>query len=330
MQQIIKKIALLSLASALVASFSVSAQEKEKSKDKEKKDAEQIIIMRTGDNSDKVVIELQGDKVLVNGKDAKDGESGIVVHRNKIKDVWAYGGNGSWNGDAFRAFTTAEPNRAMLGVTTEKVDGGVEIQEITKESGAEKAGLKKGDVIKKINDTKIETPDGLSAAIRKFKPGEKVNVTYSRDKKDHTVSAELGKFKGVSVYSTAPGQFNFDMKDLNLGLQALPRARSYNFNQNWSWAGGGPRLGVSVQDTEDGKGVKVLEADEDGNGYKAGIRENDVITEVDGKSINSADEVAKIIKESKDKTSVKVKVQRNGKTETLDVKIPRKLKTADL
>lgn len=329
MQQIIKKIALLSLASALVAPFSVSAQEKEKSKEKEKKDAEQIIIMRTGDKSDRVVIEVQGDKVLVDGKEVKDGDGDIIVHRNKIKDVWAYGGNGSWNGEAIRALT-AESNRPMLGVTTEKVDGGVEIQEITKESGAEKAGLKKGDVIKKINETKIETPDGLSAAIKKFKPGEKVNVTYTRDKKDHTVSAELTKYKGVSVYSTFPGQFNFDMKDLNLGLQSLPRARSYNYNQNWSWSGGGPKLGVSVQDTDDGKGVKVIATDDDGQAFKSGIRENDVITEVDGKAVNSADELAKIIKESKDKTSVKMKLQRNGKVETLDVKIPRKLKTADL
>lgn len=330
MQQIIKKIALLSLASALVAPFSLTAQEKEKEKEKEKKDAEQIIIMRKGDKTDKVVVELQGEKVLVNGKEIKDGDDNITVHRTKIKDIWAYGGNSSWNGEAFRAMA-AETNRPMLGVTTDKVEGGVEIQEITKESGAEKAGLKKGDVIKKINDTKIETPDGLSAAIKKFKPGEKVNVTYARDKKDHTVSAELSKWKGVNVYTTAPGQFNFDMGDLNLGgLQALPRARSYNYNQNWSWSGGGPKLGISVQDTEDGKGVKVLEADDDGNAYKAGIRENDVLTEVDGKAVNSADEVAKIIRESKDKTSVKMKLLRNGKTETLDVKIPRRLKTADL
>jgi serine protease Do len=51
---------------------------------------------------------------------------------------------------------------------------------------------------------------------------------------------------------------------------------------------------------------------------------------VEGKAVNSADEVAKIVKESKDKTSVMIKLTRNGKTQNIEVKIPRKLKTADL
>ena len=74
----------------------------------------------------------------------------------------------------------------------------------------------------------------------------------------------------------------------------------------------------------------MIDVDEDGNAAKAGIKEDDIITEVDGKAVNSADEIAKVIKESKDKASVKVKLLRNGKPETLEVKIPKKLKTADL
>ena len=63
---------------------------------------------------------------------------------------------------------------------------------------------------------------------------------------------------------------------------------------------------------------------------KAGIKENDIITEVDGKSVNTADDVAKLIRENKDKVSVMVKLQRDGKTQNIEVKIPKKLKTADL
>jgi serine protease Do len=70
--------------------------------------------------------------------------------------------------------------------------------------------------------------------------------------------------------------------------------------------------------------------DEDGNAGKAGVKEDDIITEIDGKEVNGADEIAKTIKESKDKVSVKMKILRKGKAETIDVKIPRKLKTADL
>ena len=76
--------------------------------------------------------------------------------------------------------------------------------------------------------------------------------------------------------------------------------------------------------------MNVIDVDEDGNAAKAGIKEDDIITEVDGKTVNSTDEIAKLIKESKDKSSVKVKLLRSGKPVTVDVKIPKKLKTTDL
>lgn len=337
MKQFIKKISFIVFAAALMAPVAALAQNDDKDKDKEtknKKEAEQIIITRKGNRDEKIVVEVVGDKVTVNGKELKDDKDGdVTVRRHKIKDVWAYGGGdafgNAFNGfeDNFRMFDTDE-NKAMLGVTTEQADKGVEIQSITKESAAEKSGLKKGDVITKINDTKIETPDDLSDAIQEHKPGDKVTVTYLRDKKEQKVTAELGKWKGVRAFTTVPGQgFNFDMGDLGKAY-TIPKIAAPNMN--WSWSGGGPKLGISVQDTEDGKGVNVIGVDDEGNGAKAGIEEDDIITEVDGKAVNSADEIAKVMKESKDKVSVKMKLIRKGKTEIVEVKIPKKLKTADL
>jgi serine protease Do len=102
------------------------------------------------------------------------------------------------------------------------------------------------------------------------------------------------------------------------------------YNRVWDAYNGRPKLGLSVQDSEDGKGVKVIDVDGDGNAEKAGIKEDDVITEINGKEVNGADEVAKIIRDNKDKISIKVKLLRDGKPMDIDVKIPRKLKTADL
>ena len=180
---------------------------------------------------------------------------------------------------------------------------------------------------------KIETPDELSSAIKKHKPGDKVTVTFLRDKKEQKVTAELTKWKGVNMFTAIPG-FKMDMGDMNLGtampkIQTVPGLRA-PFSQGFSWAGSGPKLGISVQDTDDGKGVKVIEVDEESNADKAGIKEDDIITEVEGKAVNSADEIAKIIRESKDKISVMIKLQRNGKTQNIEVKMPRKLKTANL
>jgi serine protease Do len=337
MKQALKKLSLFTLAASF-APLALLAQKEEKDS-KDKKDVEQIIITRKGDKNDKVTVEINGDKITVNGKpvdDFKDGD--IIVRRNKIKAPVAIGRNGAWSfndGQGAWSFSGVDENKAMLGVTTEKVEGGVEVQDVTKESAAEKIGLKAKDIITKIDDTKIEDPDDLSKAIGKHKPGDKVKVTYLRDKKEQTATAELTKWKGLNVFSGAPN-FNYDFKmpDINMN-EIMPKLRNipggdlgqmYNFNA----PGGRPKLGISVQDTDDGKGVKVLDVDDESNAAKAGLKKDDIITEIDGKAVNSADEVAKIVRESRDKTSLMFKLQRSGKTQNIEVKIPRKLKTADL
>jgi serine protease Do len=327
------KVAAFSLGLALFVPVSLLAQKEDKEvKIKEKRDVQQIIITRTGDN-EKMVIEVNGDKVTINGKSVeeyKKEHGDISVHTNKYKDfdgltkmpgmnAWTY--NGAQNFDLF----TEDANRAMLGVTTDKVEEGAKIESITKESGAEKAGLKENDIIIKVDDIKINGPDELTATIKKHKPGDKVSVTYLRDKKEQKTTAELTKWKGMGNFKVDMG--NMDFEKIMPKVNVTPR---FNGQQNWTWAGGSPKLGLSVQDTDDGKGVKVLEVDGESNAQKAGIKADDVITEVDGKAVNGADEMAKIIRESKDKVSIMVKLTRSGKTQSIEVKMPRKIKTADL
>lgn len=121
-----------------------------------------------------------------------------------------------------------------------------------------------------------------------------------------------------------------DMAELEKVMPKIHNTPRTTPNGTFTWSGGSPKLGLSIQDTDDGKGVKVIEVDEESNAAKAGIKENDVITEVDGKAVNGADEMAKIIKESKEKNSVMIKLQRSGKTQNIEVKMPKKIKTADL
>lgn len=334
MKQVIQKISFTLLMSAAILPASLLAQPDKK---KDSKDAEQIIITLKGDTKETVLVEVKGDKVTVNGKDVKDLDGDISVQRNKIKDVKALaltrGGNNrysyNYNNDNFNSFAF-DDNRAMLGVTTEKVANGAEVQEVTKGSAAEKLGLKKGDVITKIDDKKIDSPDDLSAAVRKHKAGEKVTVTYLRDKKELKGTEELTKWKGVTVYS-GDSNIQFDLGDLS-GLGSIGPRIGNSLGQSWTWSGSGngPKLGLSVQDSEDGKGVKVIDIDDEGNAAKNGIKEDDVITEIDGKAVNSADEVAKIVRESREKISINVKLLRDGKPQSIDLKMPRKLKTANL
>ncbi|MEO5947453.1 MAG: PDZ domain-containing protein [Chitinophagaceae bacterium] len=351
MRKIISKMNILIVAFGLLIPAVLVAQKEEKVKEvKEKKEVRQIIITSKGDKDEKVVIEIKGDNVTVNGKSIDDYKVGdLKVKMNKLKDLESLSfermpGAGVWNfdikgdkdgkgGNLFKMYST-DSNLAMLGVTTQKTDNGVLVQSVTKESAAEKAGLKENDIITKIDDTKISEPDDLSAAIKEHKPGDKVKVTYLRDKKEQKVTTELTKWKGVNAWSMGEGNnFNMNFDNLHLdkmpNLEALKGLRAPN-NQYRIFSGGAPKLGISVQDTDDGKGVKVIEVDEESNAAKAGIKEDDIITEFDGKTTNSTDDIVKAMKESKEKNAVMIKLSRNGKSMNIETKIPRKIKTADL
>lgn len=60
---------------------------------------------------------------------------------------------------------------------------------------ADKAGLKEGDVISKINDQEIDRSHSLSGLIQQFKVGDKLKVTYWRDGKEQTADVTLQEYK---------------------------------------------------------------------------------------------------------------------------------------
>jgi len=326
----IEKYALGVLASAMFMAPAF-AQETKKAEKEKKVDVEQIIITNTNPD-EKMTIVIDGDKVTINGKDSKDVKDGhVIIQRNKNRTLI----NGAKGNSFYRfddenfGFFNEDENKAMLGVVTERVDEGAKINQVNKETAAAKAGLKEGDIITTVGDTKVEDPDGLSKAIQAKKPGDKVTITYLRDNKKQKAEVELGKWKGIRMNSVwAPSiQGSPDVRIFqNPGARAftMPRVEGFAWNMDR------PRLGLSIQDTEDGNGVKVLEIEEDGNAAKSGIKEGDIITEIDGKKVNSADEVSRIVRENKDNKSMMMKLTRDGKTHNIEVKVPRKLKTADL
>ena len=330
MKRMILKLSAVVIASLLIAPIAIHAQDKDKDKEKDKSDknGEQIIITRKGDSNDKVTVEINGDKVTVNGKPVEDWKDGdITINRHKLRNNQSYNYNFNWN-DNNGMFFNQNENAAMLGVVTEKTDDGVKITDVTDESGAQKAGLKEDDIIAKVDDKKIEDPDDLTKVIRDHKPGDKVNITYLRDKKEQTTTAELTKWKGAGFNALAKiPDMNWNM--ISPKIEAMPRIRM-SPGQYYAFGDNRPRLGLSVQDTEDGKGVKVIDVDDEGNAQKAGVKEDDIIVAVNDKEVNSADEVAKIVRDNRDKPSVMLKIKRDGKTQNIEVKMPHKLKTADL
>jgi serine protease Do len=328
----IAAIALL-LSSSVFAQDQDDAQEKvlnDKIKTDKLNEGDEIVIKRKGDKDVKVTVEIKDNKVFVDGKPVTEfNNDDIIIRKMKIpfygNDNMTFiaprspfrSGGWSYSGDGEMA-NVNNAKTAFLGVTWDDVDNGAKITEVTKESAAEKAGLKKGDIITKIGDTKIEEGE-LSETIHKYKPEDKVTITYMRDGKEQKTTATLDKTK--------------EMKFKSFSMSVMPKMNeNFNFNGDniYSYSYGKARLGIKAQDLEEGKGAKVLDVDDESPAEKAGIKEGDVINEFDGKPVENADDLAKLARENKEKYSYKIKLTRDGKPQEVEVKIPRKLKTADL
>jgi putative serine protease PepD len=82
---------------------------------------------------------------------------------------------------------------AVLGVQVSDVtDGGARVESVTASSGADKGGLKVGDVITKVDGTTVDDATALTAAIRTHQAGDTVRLTLTRDAGPSTVSVTLG------------------------------------------------------------------------------------------------------------------------------------------
>lgn len=70
---------------------------------------------------------------------------------------------------------------------------GVVIIEILPDSPAEKAGLKKNDVVKKLDDKDFDGVQGFVAVMRASKPDQQLKVSIIRDKQPQDINVTLGK-----------------------------------------------------------------------------------------------------------------------------------------
>ena len=73
-----------------------------------------------------------------------------------------------------------------------QIPTGAQVASVTAGSGAEAAGLQKGDVITAIGDVKVESADALIAAVRALAPNGTTTVTITRNGKSQTINVTLG------------------------------------------------------------------------------------------------------------------------------------------
>ncbi|MFI6033896.1 trypsin-like peptidase domain-containing protein [Streptomyces sp. NPDC051315] len=160
-------------------------------------------------NSGGPLLDAQGNVIGINSAIQSTGSGGLggTAQSGSIGLGFAIPINQAKN-VAQQLIKTGEPVYAKIGasVSLEDSTDGAKITDQGEdgasavESGgpADKAGLKPGDVITKLDDTVIDSGPTLIGEIWTHQPGDKVTITYERDGKSHTVELTLGSRQGDS------------------------------------------------------------------------------------------------------------------------------------
>ncbi len=331
-------------------------EKKEKAERPEKKETQEITIRQKGDKDLNLKVEINGDKITVNGKPLSEFiDKDITISKRKMTirdgnksmhfDFSPEGGGLDKLGETFgedfmQNWNLGDEDKgAFLGVTTETAVGGVKIVEVVKGSAAEKAGLKKDDIITKVGDEKITSPQVLSDVIGFKKAKDEVKVAYKRNGKENTVKATLGRKKNPAMAYSFNGPEG-NMRSFSFPkIAPLPNTNMEGLNEDMlelqqdAMENAFPRqkkIGLKIQDTEAGGGVKVISVEDSSAAAIAGIKKDDVITEINGKKIDNTDDAREELVPDEDKKLYNIKINRAGSEMNVEVKIPRKLKTANL
>lgn len=317
-----KKIILIALTWPLI-SYPLYAQKEKNKNESNKNESREVIIIQKGDKEKKITIETKDGEVFINGKPAKDYKDDEVVFTDKIKNYnhFSFGeGNKKWH-----LFNNDFTPKGYLGVSTEKAEDGVKIKSVSKDSPAEAAGLKEGDIITKVGDKTIITPEDLNDAISGHKPKDDVSIIYKRDGKAASAKALIGERPSFSKTFSFDGSGNTDFNFKMPKIATIPHD-PYTMARGISKG----RLGVRVEDTDNDSGVKITGVEDESLAAKSGLKENDIITEINGKKVKDVNEVKKELAEVKDKPSYNIKANRNGSEMSFEIKIPKKINKADL
>jgi serine protease Do len=159
-----------------------------------------------------------------------------------------------------------------------KETAGALISEVTPKSPAEKAGLKSGDVIVAFNGTPVHDSRKLKLAVASTAPGTKVPVKILRDGKSETLILTLKELPGTEVASKSKDADNSDSDALN-GV-AVGDIDTMAKSQ--------------LQLPENLKGALVTSVDENSAAFEAGLREGDIIQEINRKPVTNAEEAVEL------------------------------------
>ena len=230
--------------------------------------------------------------------------------------------------EQFNSFSLLVEGGGFLGVYAEDIDRdnmsqyslrdarGVGITEIAKDSPAERAGLRKGDVILRFDNEAVTSVRKLNRLVAEVAPDHAVKLAISRRGVEQEVSVTIGKRAGYSdALKTRPlPRGEFRVEGPNDGL-------FYAFGNNRRIGISTTRLTKQLADyfgVGEGKGVLITSVQADGPAAKAGLRAGDVITAVDGEKIEGAGDLSRAINQQK-QGDVTLTIIRDKRQQTIKV-----------
>jgi Do/DeqQ family serine protease len=202
---------------------------------------------------------------------------------------------------------TGKVSRGYLGVTIRSLDEGLAkqfkvpdlsgalVQDVSRGGPADKAGIKIGDVVRKINGKTVEDSDQLMAMVTDLNPDTEVKLDILRDGQPMTLHLTLGERPANLSTTVGVGKAPTEGALRGITVQNLtPELRD--------------RLGLS----SDVRGVVITEIDPDSPAAQAQLQPGDVIENINRHPVNSVVDFNRWAAEAKGQTLLRVNRQGNG------------------
>jgi serine protease Do len=259
-------------------------------------------------NSGGALVNMKGELVGINSQilSSNDGNIGIgfAIPANMAKSVM----------DQLR--TKGRVTRAQLGVTVQGVTPemaenlglkqaiGAIVSGVTEGSAADKAGIKRGDVIQSFNGLPVHDTNTLRNRVAEAGPGSSADVVLLRDGSEKHLTVKLDEAapaKSARARDTEPGVSD---DKTALGVAVTPLT---------------PDLAERARAPKDTHGLLVEDVNPDGRAAAAGIQAGDIIQEVNRQPVKSIDELKAALRKTSDKPTL-ILISRQGSSLFLTVK----------
>jgi S1-C subfamily serine protease len=179
---------------------------------------------------------------------------------------------------------------------------GVIVSEVRRGSAAERAGIKRGDVITAVNGEKIDDSNVLRNKVAGTPPGNEISITVLREGAEQTFKATVDEFTPENSRNNSTegnpddsGQTN-ESGRIGLDLQPLtPEIAN--------------RLGIPGES----KGLVVMDVEQSGPGAQAGIVKGDVILEINRQPVETIDQAKSALDKAGERSSLFL-ISRAGRT----------------